>query len=168
MATPSGVVQMLTSTTNKRRLNREARAALLRVRTGPECPEDNLRELMRDSNPNCGIARERGTKKEKENFHVKSSNLRHCQAHSQNKGLNEYQRRASWLQNSPFPVGGRRQVGDSQSWKGAILAPEMASSTKLQAGSQLITKSSWDPGRLTSAWRVVARDQLPRRDTRHT
>ena len=45
MANPSGVVQMLTSTTNKRRLNREARAALLRVRTGPECPEDNLREL---------------------------------------------------------------------------------------------------------------------------
>ena len=26
-------------------LNREARAALLRVGTGPECPEDNLREL---------------------------------------------------------------------------------------------------------------------------
>ena len=33
---------------------------MLRVRTGPECPEDNLRELMWDSNPNCGIARERG------------------------------------------------------------------------------------------------------------
>ena len=31
---------------------------MLRVRTGPECPEDNLRELMCDSNPNCGIARE--------------------------------------------------------------------------------------------------------------
>ena len=27
-------------------LNREARAALLRVRTRPECPESNLRELM--------------------------------------------------------------------------------------------------------------------------
>ena len=26
-------------------LDREARAALLRVRTGPECPEGNLREL---------------------------------------------------------------------------------------------------------------------------
>ena len=33
-------------------------AALLRVRTGPECPEDNLRELTGDSNPNHGIARE--------------------------------------------------------------------------------------------------------------
>ena len=29
---------------------------LLRVRTGPECPEGNLRELTRDSNPDCGIA----------------------------------------------------------------------------------------------------------------
>ena len=27
-------------------LNREAWAALLRVRTEPECPEDNLRQLM--------------------------------------------------------------------------------------------------------------------------
>ena len=32
---------------------------MLRVRTGPECPEGNRRELMRDSNLNCGIARER-------------------------------------------------------------------------------------------------------------
>ena len=46
MATPSGeVVQMLTSATSKRGLNREARVALLRVRTGPECPEENLKEL---------------------------------------------------------------------------------------------------------------------------
>ena len=42
---------------------------MLKVRTGPECPEDNLRELMWDSNPNCGIARER------ENFPVKVSNM---------------------------------------------------------------------------------------------
>ena len=44
----------------------------------------------------------------------------------------------------------------------------MASSTKLWAGSQLLTKSSWDPGWLTSARRVAARDQLPRGDTWHT
>ena len=44
----------------------------------------------------------------------------------------------------------------------------MASSTKLQAGSQLLTESSWDPGRLTSARRVAGRGQLPRRDTQHT
>ena len=31
--------------TSKWGLGREARAALLRVRTGPECPEGNLREL---------------------------------------------------------------------------------------------------------------------------
>ena len=44
--TPSGeVAQMLTSAISKWGLSREAQAALLKVRTGPECPEDNLREL---------------------------------------------------------------------------------------------------------------------------
>ena len=37
---------MLTSATSKWVLDREVRAALLRVRTRPECPEGNLRELM--------------------------------------------------------------------------------------------------------------------------
>ena len=56
-ATPSGAAaQMLSSPTSKRGLDREARAAVLRVRTGPECPEGNLRELASDSNPDCGIA----------------------------------------------------------------------------------------------------------------
>ena len=45
-ATPSGeVAQMLASATSKRGLNREVWAALLRVRTWPECLEGNLREL---------------------------------------------------------------------------------------------------------------------------
>ena len=43
-------------TTSKRGLGREAQAALLRVRTGPECPEGNLRELIWASKPGCGIA----------------------------------------------------------------------------------------------------------------
>ena len=44
--TPSReVAQMLASATSKWGLNREVLAALLRVRTRPECPEDNLREL---------------------------------------------------------------------------------------------------------------------------
>ena len=72
MATPSGeVAQMLESATSKQELNREAGAALLRVRTGPECPEGNLRELTWDSNPNCGITREREKKKERELCHEK-------------------------------------------------------------------------------------------------
>ena len=37
-------------------VDREARAALLRVRIGPECPKGNLRALTRDSNPDCGIS----------------------------------------------------------------------------------------------------------------
>ena len=46
MATPSGeAAQTLTSITCKRGLDREVRAALLKVRIGPKCPEGNLREL---------------------------------------------------------------------------------------------------------------------------
>ena len=41
--------------TSKQGLGREARAALLRVRTGPECPKGNLRELTWASKPDCGI-----------------------------------------------------------------------------------------------------------------
>ena len=37
--------QMLAPATSKRGMGREAWAALLRVRTRPECPESNLREL---------------------------------------------------------------------------------------------------------------------------
>ena len=37
--------QMPAPATNKRGLGRKAQAALLRVRTRPECPEGNLREL---------------------------------------------------------------------------------------------------------------------------
>ena len=45
-ATPSKeVAQMLTSTTSKQGLDKEVQAACFRIRTWPECPEDNLREL---------------------------------------------------------------------------------------------------------------------------
>ena len=44
------------SATSMQELGREVRAALLRVRTGPECPEGNLRELTWASKPDCGIA----------------------------------------------------------------------------------------------------------------
>ena len=53
---PSGeAAQMPAPTTSKQELGREARAALLRVRTGPECPEGNLRELTCTSKSVCGI-----------------------------------------------------------------------------------------------------------------
>ena len=42
-----------------------------RLRMGPECPEDNLRELRGDNNPNCGIAREREKERERELSHEK-------------------------------------------------------------------------------------------------
>ena len=42
--------------TSKQGLGREAWAELLRVRTRPECPEGNLRELTLANKPDCGIA----------------------------------------------------------------------------------------------------------------
>ena len=46
MVTSSGeAAQTRAFATSKRGLGREAQAALLRVRTGPECPEGNLKEL---------------------------------------------------------------------------------------------------------------------------
>ena len=48
--------QMPAPTTSKQGLGREARAALLRIRTWPECLEGNLRELTWASKPDCGIA----------------------------------------------------------------------------------------------------------------
>ena len=54
---PSGeAAQTPAPATSKRGLGREARAALLRVRTMPECPEDSLRELTCASKPDCGTA----------------------------------------------------------------------------------------------------------------
>ena len=105
-------------------------------------------------------------------------------AQSQNRGLSEYQRRASWLHTgpsplpcpllhapSPSPPEEERQTGDSQSWKSrgccCNLSPRQAS-TKLWPGSQLLTTSSWDPGWWTSTRRGAAWDQLPRGDTPHT
>ena len=57
MVTPSGeAAQTPAFTSSKWGLGREAQAALLRVRTRPECSEGNLRELTWDSKPDCGIA----------------------------------------------------------------------------------------------------------------
>ena len=57
MVTPSGeAAQTPASATSKQGLVREARAALLAVRTRPECPEGNLRELTWESKPDSGIA----------------------------------------------------------------------------------------------------------------
>ena len=51
---PSGeAAQTPAPATSKQGLGKEARAALLRVRTRPECPEGNLRELTCPSNPDC-------------------------------------------------------------------------------------------------------------------
>ena len=101
-------------------------AALLRVRTGPEGPESNRRELSWDSNLNYGIAKER----EKINW------PEHTVGCSQNKGTKQLQRRASWLQTGPslLEAGGRGERKEANS------APETASPTTLQTGLQFLTK----------------------------
>ena len=58
MVTPQSreAAQTPAPATSKRGLGREARAALLRVRIGPECPECNQSKLTWASKPDCGIA----------------------------------------------------------------------------------------------------------------
>ena len=58
MVTPLSreAAQTTAPATSKQGLGREARAALLRVRIWPECPEGNLRDLTWASKPDCGIA----------------------------------------------------------------------------------------------------------------
>ena len=54
---PSGeAAQTPAPPTSKQGLGREAQAALLRVKTGPECPDGNLSKLTWASKPDCGIA----------------------------------------------------------------------------------------------------------------
>ena len=132
----------------------------LRVRTGPECHEDNLRELTWDSNPNCGIAREKKRKKERELSCEKLKGIS-WPAHRTEDWANTTGELAGYRPAHPMATARARR-------QGAIWAPEMASSTKLWAGPQLLTKSSWDPGWLTSTRRVTVRDQFLRGDTWHT
>ena len=71
---------------------------------------------------------------------------------------------------SPSPSMGR-EAGvqqPEQEGKGQSRPQRSAFSTKLWAGSQLLTMSSWDTGQLSFARRVAAWDQLPRGDTWHT
>ena len=105
MATPSReVAQTLASTTSKRGLDREAQAALCWVQMGPEYPEGNLRELMWDSNPKSGLARER-----------ERENLRHCQPALRTKDC--------WLRTGPSPARGREACGGQPELERGNLGP---------------------------------------------
>ena len=54
---PKGeAVQTPVPATSKQGLGREARAALLRVRIWPECPEANQSKIIWASKPDCRIA----------------------------------------------------------------------------------------------------------------
>ena len=104
--------------------------------------------------------------RERENFTAKSSNLRHCQAHSQNKGLSEYQRRVSWLQTGPSPTRGREAGGGQPEPERGNLGPKDSilhqTASRLPVANQMFL-GSWT---VDIHW-VTARDQLPRGDTGH-
>ena len=72
----------------------------------------------------------------------------------------------------PSPAGRQRDSFSTararRQGAAAISAPEKTFSTKLWAGSQLLTTSSWDPGWLTSASKVSAWGQLSKGDIQHT
>ena len=93
---------------------------MIRVRTGPEFPEDNLRELTTQ------IVGYPGREKTK-NSPTKGSNLMHSLALSQNKGLSDTNGElARCTQVPPPPQEAERQASDSQSWKAkgySILSP---------------------------------------------
>ena len=92
-ATPSRKLpQTPTSTNSKWGRNREKRAALLRVRTGPDCPEDNRRELLWVTNLNCGRART------------------HCRPFAEQR-VRASPEESSQAEDRPSPAGGRRQGG---------------------------------------------------------
>ena len=121
---------------------------------------------MWDSNANCGLARDKEKKRERENFPMKSPNLRHCQARSQNKGLRKYQRRVSRLRTGPSSAGDNQAgvgEGSGQPWpKRGNCSPSKTSSTKLQAG--FVANQNFLGFRTVD----ITRNQLPRRDTWHT
>ena len=101
------VAQVLLFATSKLGLGRKAQAAssVLSVRTRHECPENNLRELRWDSNPNLGITRE--TKQKTKQNKQKKIFLGKLYPHTQKALLSEYQRRASRLPIGPSLPGGR-------------------------------------------------------------
>ena len=103
---------MPASATSKWGLNGEERAALLRVRTGPKCPEGNRRELLWDTNLNSGTAKER----------EKINRPNTLPAVCRTKGLSK-SRGASRLRTRPSPP----EAGGKGEGKGANSAPEMAS-----------------------------------------
>ena len=95
--------------TSKQGLGREARAASLRVRIGPECPEANQSEIIWASKPECRIATTRKA----------SPNLRYRQARTQNKGLNRDSRLQTFPSGDrqPEPEGGNRSPRETLSIK---------------------------------------------------
>ena len=86
-----------------------------------------------------------GSKREREKINWP----KHTASHSQNKGTEQVQRRASRLQTGPAPL----EAGGKGERKGAGSAPRTAAPTALQAGLQFLTKD------LLGFWMVDTRQE---------
>ena len=94
--------------------------------------------------PKLWDSQREGEKKgeERENFPVKSSKLRHClPTHRTQDSANTRGELDGNGPAHPPPARGKWATARARR-QGANLAPETASSTKLRAGSQLLTESS--------------------------
>ena len=86
----------------------------------------------------------------------------HTAGSSQNKEIEQVQRRARRLQTSPDPP----ETGGREAGKGAGLAPRTASPTALQTGLQSLTKDLLRLWMVDTCGRVVARHRAQAPDLR--
>ena len=130
-----------------------------------------MRELTWDSNPNCGIAREREKKKERErqNFPAKSPNLRYCQAAHRTKDWVNTRGELAGCRLAHSPLEAGRQSGGSQSRKSrGKLSPRdgilYQTASRLPVANQVFLESYMDD--ICQEGR--SQRSAPRGDTWHT
>ena len=127
-ATASGqVAQMFMSFTRQWGLGREVwgTSSVLRVGTKPECPEDNLRELMWDSTQTMGSPER--PKKKKRDFHLKVPNA--C-AHRKKDWENERGEQVGCPIGPSLPRGSQMGVWQPEPEGKGLLSPHLLSNCK--------------------------------------
>ena len=131
------MAQMLTSSSTKWGPGKEAWAALLvlRVSSSHGCPEDNVRELMWDYNPNHWITRERDKQTNKQTFPMKALNPPMTPGALTEKRIEGIQKEDKQLPYRALPTWSQRgrfvTASATRQGAAAIWAPATASPTKL-------------------------------------
>ena len=131
------MAQMLTSSSTKWGPGKEAWAALLvlRVSSSYGYPEDNVRELMWDYNPNHWITRERDKQTNKQTFPMKTLNPPMTPGALTEKRIEGIQKEDTQLPYRALPTWSQRgrfvTARATRQGAAAIWAPATASPTKL-------------------------------------